>query len=124
MEDVRDLGHDFDQRAAVEHGVQQILPRDQEERAHDIRHVRLRGQAHPHLVPAPALSARVSFQEAQPVEVRLGITDGLNTEVLSGLEEKARVIASVVDTEANAAPSSTGASNPFAPGGGQRQRRF
>jgi HlyD family secretion protein len=61
---------------------------------------------------------------AQPVEVRLGISDGLNTEVLGGLEEKALVIASVVDAEAKAAPASAGASNPFAPGGGQRQRRF
>jgi len=55
--------------------------------------------------------------------VRLGITDGLNTEVLGGLEEKAQVIASVVDPEANAAPAPAGASNPFAPSG-QRQRRF
>jgi HlyD family secretion protein len=57
---------------------------------------------------------------ARPVEVRLGITDGINTEIISGLEENAQVIASVAD--AASAASSPSASNPFLPG--QRQRRF
>ncbi len=60
---------------------------------------------------------------AQPIEVRLGITDGLNTEVLGGLEEMAKVVASVVDPSAESS-SRTGAANPFAPGGGPRQRRY
>ena len=88
---------------------------------------RRRAAAAPNAETVRTLYLSVEQQEglrAQPVDVRLGITDGLNTEVLGGLEEKAQVIASVVDPEANAAPAPAGASNPFAPGGGQRQRRF
>lgn len=60
---------------------------------------------------------------ARPVEVRLGITDGIRTEVLGGLEENTEVIVSVRDagaqTSANAA--GTGATNPFAPNMGRRR---
>lgn len=56
--------------------------------------------------------------------MRLGISDGLNTEVLGGLEEQAQVIASLVDPDAENTPASAGISNPFALCGGQRQRRY
>ena len=55
---------------------------------------------------------------AKPVEVRLGITDGLNTEVISGLDEKAVLISGIAE-QTTAAPSA--ARNPFAPGGGGRR---
>lgn len=60
---------------------------------------------------------------AKPVDVRLGITDGLNTEVIAGLEEKSQVITSLVDTESSNSAPAGGANNPFLPGG-NRQRRF
>lgn len=56
--------------------------------------------------------------KAQAVEVRLGITDGVNTEVLSGLAEGAAVITGVVEPTTQA--PATAARNPFAPSGGRR----
>lgn len=58
---------------------------------------------------------------ARPIEVRLGITDGVRTEVLGGLEETASVIASVRDPAAEAAPAAA-ATNPFAPANIGRRR--
>jgi len=55
---------------------------------------------------------------ARPVEVKLGITDGLNTEVISGLDENALVISGIQDANDNAAARP--ASNPFAPSSGRR----
>lgn len=60
---------------------------------------------------------------AKPVEVRLGITDGVNTEVIAGLEEKAAVITSLADTDSAANAPGGGTSNPFL-SGGNRGRRF
>jgi HlyD family secretion protein len=48
------------------------------------------------------------------VRVRLGITDGLNTEVLDGLKEGDMVVTSLVDPRAGTTP----VSNPFGGGGG------
>ena len=45
----------------------------------------------------------------KPVPVRIGISDGLSTEVLSGLDEGAQVVTSALVT----GPQITGASNPF-----------
>ena len=64
---------------------------------------------------------------AKPVEVRLGITDGVNTEVIGGLEEKAAVVTAVVGGDfasATAAPSGGGTNNPFLPGGNRGGRRM
>jgi len=58
--------------------------------------------------------------KAKPVEVKLGITDGVSTEVLSGLEEKALVITGVKDTT-DASSAAKPANNPFSPSGGQRR---
>ncbi len=59
---------------------------------------------------------------ARPIEVRLGITDGVRTEVLGGLDETASVIASVRDPAAEAAPAASTATNPFAPANIGRRR--
>ena len=56
---------------------------------------------------------------ARPIEVRLGITDGINTEVIAGLEGKAEVITGLVDATSKATAP---ASNPFSPGGGGPRR--
>ncbi len=58
--------------------------------------------------------------KARPVEVKLGITDGLSTEVISGLEEKTLVITGIEDANDKAAAAKP-STNPFAPGGGQRR---
>lgn len=57
---------------------------------------------------------------AQAVEARFGITDGVNTEVLSGLEENARVITSTIQAAELAA--SPAAKNPFGPPAGPLRR--
>ena len=64
---------------------------------------------------------------AKPVEVRLGITDGVNTEVISGLEEKAAVVTAVIGGDSaspSAAPAGGGTHNPFLPGGNRGGRRM
>jgi HlyD family secretion protein len=54
----------------------------------------------------------------QPVQIRTGISDGLSTEVLSGLDEGAQVVTGVIV----AGPQFAGGSNPFG-GGFPRGRR-
>lgn len=67
-----------------------------------------------------------SGPRAKPVDVRLGITDGINTEVLSGLEEKAAIVTAVVGGDFSSAPGASGGgtANPFLPGGNRGGRRF
>ena len=62
---------------------------------------------------------------ARAVIARFGITDGVNTEVLSGLSEGDQVITNVITAEELAASGSSGrpAANPFG-GGRQTPRRF
>lgn len=57
--------------------------------------------------------------KALPVEVKLGITDGLNTEVISGLDEQAFVITGMDETNDKTAAKPT--TNPFAPSSGGRR---
>ncbi len=57
--------------------------------------------------------------KALPVEVKLGITDGLNTEVISGLDEHAFVITGMDETNDKTAAKPT--TNPFAPSSGGRR---
>ena len=54
----------------------------------------------------------------QPVQVRTGITDGISTEVISGLDEGAKVVTSVVGTGLPAG----GSAPPFGGGGFPRMR--
>jgi len=66
------------------------------------------------------LPAGKDADEAKPeaVRVRIGITDGSNTEIMSGLNEGDTIITGV--NQPNAAPASGPASNPFGGGGGRR----
>ncbi len=57
--------------------------------------------------------------KALPVEVKLGITDGLNTEVIAGLDEQAFVITGMDETNDKTAAKPT--TNPFAPSSGGRR---
>ena len=55
-----------------------------------------------------------------PVQIRVGISDGINTEVLDGLEEGAQVVTSMLTSDiASSRPGSP--PNPFGGGG---MRRF
>ncbi|EIP99689.1 RND family efflux transporter, MFP subunit [Opitutaceae bacterium TAV1] len=59
---------------------------------------------------------------ARPVTVKLGVTDGINTEVLDGLTETDALITGIQTLTTTAAgPASAGTGNPFAP---QQRRRF
>ncbi|MCX6937610.1 MAG: efflux RND transporter periplasmic adaptor subunit [Verrucomicrobia bacterium] len=51
---------------------------------------------------------------AQPIEVRLGITDGINTEVIAGLAQDDKVITGVLDPAA-AKAATAAPSSPFSP---------
>ena len=58
-----------------------------------------------------------SDEKLQAVSVKTGITDGISTEVVSGLDEGAKVVTGVVATGVTAAPAS-----PFGGGGGFPRR--
>jgi len=53
----------------------------------------------------------------QPVQIKTGITDGISTEVLSGLNEGDKVVTGTVSTGTAAATTS----NPFGGGGFPRR---
>lgn len=57
--------------------------------------------------------------QLQAVSVKLGITDGITTEVLDGLQEKDAVVTSIIVQGAKAAAPGA-AANPFGGGGGRR----
>jgi HlyD family secretion protein len=67
----------------------------------------------------PSAGRAWTLQEGEPVpvELRLGLTDGSATEILSGLAEGAEVIVGVADSRAGAAPAP-------GTGGGPRGRLF
>jgi HlyD family secretion protein len=60
------------------------------------------------------LSSTNADAKLQAVQIRTGITDGISTEVISGLDEGAQVVTGVVSAGSPAAA----ASNPFRGGGG------
>lgn len=75
--------------------------------------------------PLPPVESRGrawTFTDRQltPVQLRLGITDGTHTEVLSGeLEENAEVVTGVTGLGPTRATPQGGAGNPLMPGGGR-----
>ncbi len=74
-----------------------------------------RGGEHP-VVHTVYVLAGGADAKLQPVQVRTGISDGLSTEVLSGLDEGAQVVTGVVQTGASALAAGARGGNPF--GGG------
>jgi HlyD family secretion protein len=71
----------------------------------------------------PANSANVATTKLKPVQVRLGITDGIYTEVMEGLAENDVVVTGTITPTAN--NTASGAQNPFGgrgnfPGGMRR----
>ncbi|MEN9841738.1 MAG: hypothetical protein RL376_1538, partial [Verrucomicrobiota bacterium] len=57
---------------------------------------------------------QITGPRAQPIEARLGITDGINTELIAGLAEKDEIIIGVLDP-ASAAKAPAASSSPFSP---------
>ena len=72
---------------------------------------------HPIFHTVYVLSGTGNDAKLQAVQIRTGISDGISTEVLSGLDEGAQVVTGVMVTGLQ----TTGASNPF--GGGFPRRR-
>jgi HlyD family secretion protein len=71
-----------------------------------------------YVLPAKTDSKDVAKPKPQPVQVKVGITDGISTEVLEGLEEGAQVVTGTLSGGSDASRQQ-GASNPF--GGGFRR---
>jgi HlyD family secretion protein len=73
--------------------------------------------------PLPAVETRGRAwlfidHQLKPVNLRLGITDGTNTEILSGeLQDKTEVVTSITGLGPTRATTNTGAGNPLMPGG-------
>jgi HlyD family secretion protein len=69
-------------------------------------------------LPAKTDAKDNSKPKPQPVQIKVGITDGVSTEVLDGLEEGTQVVIGSLSGDAS---RQSGASNPF---GGGPFRRF
>lgn len=68
------------------------------------------------MIDVPGTSSKTAT--LKPLSVTTGITDGKNTEVLSGIEEGQEVVTGVVIKES--APPAGGTSSPFGGGGFRR----
>ncbi len=75
---------------------------------------------HPALHTVYVLASDTKEEKLQSVQIRTGISDGISTEVVSGLDEGAKVVTGVVQT----GPTTVAPANPFGGGGGGGPRRF
>jgi multidrug efflux pump subunit AcrA (membrane-fusion protein) len=66
------------------------------------------------------LSEQNGKTELKPVKIRTGITDGLNTEVLEGLNEGDQVVIGLLTTQSGVGGQGNRPSNPFGGGGFRR----
>jgi HlyD family secretion protein len=73
-----------------------------------------------YLLPAKADPADPSSYKPKPVQIKVGISDGISTEVLEGLDEGSQVVIGVISTGDSSSRSSAPAANPFGGGGGGR----
>jgi HlyD family secretion protein len=74
-----------------------------------------------YVLPGGDAQTNASHVKLKPVRIRLGITDGIATEVLDGLSENDVV---VTGSTAPVVPTAAGAQNPFGGGGPPGQRGF
>jgi HlyD family secretion protein len=70
-------------------------------------------------VLAKADSGDPESSKPKPVQIKVGISDGINTEVLDGLEEGTQVVTGILSSDAASARPGGPAANPF--GGGFRR---
>ena len=77
-----------------------------------------------YVMPGGEAQATAAHVKLKPVRARLGITDGIFTEVIEGLEEN-DVVVTGSNTPTTSGPAVGGAQNPFGGGGGRGgPRRF
>ena len=69
-----------------------------------------------YVLPANADPKKPESLKPQPVKIRVGISDGISTEVADGLEDGAQVVTGIISGVNSMA---AGANNPF--GGGFRR---
>ena len=75
-----------------------------------------------YVLPATSNSKDPADAKPKPVQIKVGISDGISTEVLEGLEEGARVVTGVIAAgDAAGGASGRAAPNPFGGGGGMRR---
>ncbi len=74
-----------------------------------------------YVLPAQSDPKDPATLKPKPVQVKVGISDGIATEVLEGLEEGAKVVTGIISANDNLASSRPpGAVNPFGGGGFRR----
>jgi HlyD family secretion protein len=61
------------------------------------------------------------IRKPKPVQIKVGISDGMMTEVTEGLEEGQQIITGVITTDSMASRPTGPAANPFGGGGGFRR---
>jgi HlyD family secretion protein len=72
-----------------------------------------------YVLPSARDSKDPENAKPKPVQIKVGISDGISTEVLDGLEEGAQIVIGAITSADTASRSSSPASNPF--GGGMRR---
>jgi HlyD family secretion protein len=78
-----------------------------------------------YILPAKTATTAKETPKPQPVQIKVGISDGISTEVLEGLEEGAQIVTGMISTGEGANSRPGGASsNPFGGGGGGFRPRF
>ena len=72
-----------------------------------------------YVLPAKSETTAAESFKLKPVSIKVGISDGMHTEVTEGLEEGMQVVTGVIQTSDAARTGTTPAANPF--GGGMRR---
>ena len=75
-----------------------------------------------YVLPAKAENNPADPPKPKPVQIQVGISDGITTEVMEGLKEGDQVVTGMITTDSSAAKANAAAANPF--GGGGPMRRF
>ena len=73
-----------------------------------------------YVLPAKAETTDLGSAKPKPVQIRIGISDGISTEVIEGLTEGDQVAIGMISTSDSAARPGTPTANPFGGGGGGR----
>ena len=73
-----------------------------------------------YVLPPKAAGDQPADVKPKPVQIKAGISDGINTEVIDGLEEGLQVVTGIISTGDASKSSATPAANPFGGGGFRR----
>jgi HlyD family secretion protein len=75
-----------------------------------------------YVLPAKVDPADPSSAKPKPIQIRIGISDGISTEVVDGLDEGSQVVVGVISTGDSSSRPGAPAANPFGGGGGRGGR--